>query len=233
MRHFGLLSILALVACSVVAVWAASASALEVPQNLPLNSTTRTNTGKSTTTTLLKTLAGKTVECASAKGEGNEAANTGTVAPHGEWHISFEKCKGEFIFGSKVSCTGLGDSTEIILALGTYELVFDQLAELKTAILYKIGSAVHFVCGGITLVVVQGSVLCLDTNPTVKTKTHEFACKEIAGTGDPSETAYWTTEKGAQQTAKLESAENEKAFESASQNGSGTVETTAEIFGDI
>ena len=104
------LALMAVFALSAVASATASAAEHENPVVLPLAA--ETFTGESGPGTL-STLAGKEVKCKKDKSEGTIAAN----GREGTLHIDFEECTNET---GTITCTGLGDSSGIILALGTF-----------------------------------------------------------------------------------------------------------------
>jgi opacity protein-like surface antigen len=107
------------------AALAGTASAAEVPENLPFSASTRTFTIKnaSGTPTLHRPTAN--IVCESFGGEGTEVPGKAGEAPHGTFHIAFTKCK-EATFNQ--ICTGgdSGDAAGTILTLGTWKLVWDR-----------------------------------------------------------------------------------------------------------
>jgi hypothetical protein len=187
MRRLKLLG-LALVAVFVsAAAMSTAAMALEVPENLPALEAPekRTYTGKNVGSTELRTEGQKPMVCTSVKGESTETTSAG---PEGEFHLTFEKCTTE-VLGSKVSCTGLGDTTETILELGTWKLVFDrekgkEFKELTTGLLF-LNKPTHFSCSILLIEVLAGETLCLHVKATESNVTHEFKClgpAELANT---------------------------------------------------
>lgn len=219
------LMILALLAFSTALV--ATASGAELLENLPEKA--RTGAGEAIgSTTYENEKATLKLVCSSATGTGEEASSK---PPKGTFHITFKECKTT-LSGLTVKCTGLGDATAgEILALGTWELVFDKnpLTEtLTTALLFNT-EPTHFVCAGFVLVVSEGTVLCLHLNPTAKSKVHEFHC--TGANGKPEDTKYWNS-AGEEKVANLKQKVGSEAAENAVQLGLGKVTTTEEIFAD-
>jgi hypothetical protein len=115
-----------------------------------------------------------TFTCEKAKASGTEEK----AHPLGLFHITFEGCGAE-VGGIKVTCTGLGEKAGIILSLGTWHLVYDQISlELLTATLF-LPELTHFSCS-IVLIEVKGELLCLDLEPKVKKLSHLFHCHQKA-----------------------------------------------------
>jgi hypothetical protein len=220
LRLFGLLLVAMVTA---VTVFSASASAA-LPQILPESASERTWKGANVGETELTVLGGAfAVKCKSATGEGTEEAKK----PLGLFHITFKECK---TVAGLVPCTGLGDTSGTILALGQWHLVFDNLTVLSTATLFLVEPLVHFECAG-KLILVLGSVLCLDLAPLTQSLTHEFHCKTNGTAGDPEETKYWNA-SGVEQKAELLSSENEGAETMSAQSGLGTVTYLVLVFAD-
>lgn len=220
------LTVLAFVAFATAIASSASATP---PVNLPEVSGTRSYTGSAVGTTLFETVGGLAIECGEAPGTSEETSNK---PPSGRFHINFKKCKSlKPIKG--ITCTGLGDTTAgEILVLGTWTLVFDALGTgeaLKTAVLFTVEST-HFECSGIELDVVAGQVLCLHTNPTTKSTTHEFSCKQTKG--KPEETKYWNAAGEEESITTLLTTVNEGTGEASAQAGVGKLVGTTETFAD-
>jgi hypothetical protein len=216
MRHFRLIG-LALVAVFASAVALSASASAALPEILPISTSERTWKGKSVGETKLQKLGGSfEVTCSSATAEGTEEAGK----PLGLFHIDFSGCKA----GGISTCTGLGEASGVILALGTWHLVFDTLTPtLGTATLFLIEPLVHFTCSITnTLVLVLGSVLCLDLSPLTSGVTHEFHCKNNGTVGDPEETEYFNN-AGTKVKAELLSNENEGTETMSAQIGLGTV----------
>jgi len=184
LRWFGFV----LVAVCVVGVLVVSSASAALPQVLP-ETAGKTAASTSTGTLTWETTAGKKVSCEKVTGTSKEAGTT----PLGEFHINFEKCTTT-VAGIKFVCTGLGDTSGNILSLGEYHFVYDTLGASETnalgiAILFLVNT-MHFECaGGITLIKVEGSELCLITEPHVAKTLHAFTCAETAGV--PTDKVYW------------------------------------------
>jgi hypothetical protein len=221
MRPLKLFGLLMVAMVTAVTVFSASASAA-LPKILPESASERTWKGASVGKTELSILGNSIpVVCNSATAEGTEEAKK----PLGLFHITFKECKASFF-----ACTGLGDASGVILALGKWHLVFDNLTTLSTATLFLIEPLVHFECAG-KLFLVLGSVLCLDLTPLTSSVTHEFHCKTNGTLGDPEETKYWN-ESGVEQKAELLSSENEGTETMSAQSGLGTATYLEPVFAD-
>jgi len=171
MKRFSLLGLGLLVV--LVATAAAATSALAVqPSNLPTG--VKKYTGAAEGETEFHSSQGIVI-CKTAASEGGE--ETSNEPPTGPFHIAFKECKNK---ETGIVCTGLGDGSGIILALGTTKLVFDRPAggtftELTTATLFLVNT-VHFSCSGLILIEVKGEVVCLDLKPTEANTKHSFHC---------------------------------------------------------
>jgi len=183
---------LALALLAVAIVWASPAIGAETLENLPAK--VRSNTGEGIGTLTYETLTGLKLVCEKTTSTGEESASK---PPSGTFHMTITGCKST-IAGITVKCTGLGDATAgEILALGTWELVFDKnpLTEaLTTALLFKV-EPTHLTCAGFVLIVFDGTLLCLHVNPTVKSKTHEYKCEQEKATRKRSNTGRRATWK--------------------------------------
>jgi hypothetical protein len=174
---------------AIVAVFALGAmlasTAFALPSFLPGTAGTTWTGSAVGETELQSTSALAAVKCKTASAEGSFTNNA-----EGPFHIDFKECTAA---GGK--CTGAGESSGVILALGTDHLVWDALTTLSAAILFSIEPSVHFTCtvlGVELLVLVSGSVLCKIKTPGTKKATYEFAC-EASKKGVPSETHTGTT----------------------------------------
>jgi len=182
----------ALLAAFAVGVLVVSSASAALPQVLP-ETAGKTTASASTGATLFETTAGKKVSCEKATGTSKETGAT----PLGEFHINFEKCTTT-VAGIKFVCTGLGDTSGNILSLGEYHYVYDALGTSETnalgiAILFLV-LATHFECAsGISLIKVEGSELCLITEPHVAKTLHQFTCS-ITGAGVPTDKVFWNDE---------------------------------------
>jgi hypothetical protein len=226
MRRLKFLGLALLAVFASAAALSASASALVLPEILPLSATERTWTGKNDAANpKLVSTSGSETTCESATATGTEEAGK----PLGLFHIEFKGCGVTSPFPAK--CTGLGDATTgVILSLGTWHLVFDKTTpELLTATLFLLDT-VHFTCGGIVLVEVKGNLVCLDLEPTVKKAEHLFHCTQTAGV--PADKEYFN-DSGVKVTPKLECSENGGAFKECAELALGTVLYKVEVFTDI
>ena len=202
MRRLTLSCLTLLAALISLTALSTSASALTLPENLPVSATERTFTGKAAGATLLQ-ITGGTIEpldCETAPSEGGEEAGK----PLGPFHIHFTKCTTKS-GGTTVTCTGLSEAAGIILVLGTWHLVFDEKSpELLTAMLFLLETT-HYNCSALVLVELTGSVLCLELKVTEQSVTHSFHCIQTSGV--QSETKYFTS-TGAEATAGLKCSVN-------------------------
>jgi hypothetical protein len=144
-------------------------------------------TGESGKGTLEKLKGASNVECTKDKSEGTFEAEK----PLGKFHIDFEGCKAAGIS----TCTGLGEAKGVILALGTFHLVFDKLgkvlSEAGLGVLF-LPEPIHFECSVVNaLFVVEGQLLCLMKPANSKVKHFEIVCEKGKEAGDPGETVYW------------------------------------------
>jgi hypothetical protein len=217
------------VAVAVAFVLAGALSAVAsaaLPVILPLATAERKWTGKSDGTVIeLVTTGGETVSCESAPASGTEEKEK----PLGLFHIEFRNCK----LNGVDLCTGLGDPTNgVILSLGTWHLVFDQLKpELLTATLFLL-ETVHFTCelGIPDLVEVSGTLVCLDLEATVKKFEHLFHCNQSKGV---QSNTVWFNEAGTEQKAALTCNLAHISKVGCAELALGTVKTEVEVFADI
>jgi hypothetical protein len=185
MRRVKLFGLALVAVFASAAALSSSAFALELPENLPTSTETRTWTGESDGTGVtaepeFKTLNAAKVElivkCEKATAEGTEESKK----PLGLFHIHFLGCHTELSPGTIVKCTDLNHLTAgEILVLGTWHLVWDrengkEFKELTTGVLFLV-EPVHFTCS-IVLLEVKGEQLCLHLKPTEENTTHLFHC---------------------------------------------------------
>ena len=173
-----------------------SAHALEQPQNLPFAAAQRLYTGKSVGSPLLN-VSGTQVTCGKAAFEGSEEKGATGQAPEGGWHMM---CEESTIERGAIKCTGLGDTTGVILALGRWSLVWDRkkgssFTELTTATLFTT-EQVHFNCTVLVLILLEGAQLCLDLKPTETNKTHTFICIPTEKGGSEQSEEYCRKDSG-------------------------------------
>jgi hypothetical protein len=224
MRYWKLFVVALVAVCALGASMAVAASAL--PTLLP--ETVTSGTGKNIGSTHLKVVGAgslETVTCTAATGESTVESNHHL----GLFHIHFKTCSAG---GGLLTCTGLGEETGVILALGSYHLVYDtlsvNLAADGVAILYLVDNT-HFECGGkLVIVKLGGMVLCLISHPAALTKVSAFNCEERK-TGGPAETKYYNEAGTLTSIAPLLTSEAEGAGKESIQVGEGTNEYTVEV----
>jgi len=132
----------------------------------------------------LTKLSGSIITCVSARSEGEFTKNSVL----GPFHITFSTCTG---LSGLVTCTGTGDTSGVILSLGTAHLVYDSLTTLGVAALLLVAPTT-FSCAGVATVETKGELLCLVEPINTLVLQGTFICKEkAAGDGDPGEIFYW------------------------------------------
>jgi len=171
-------------AAALGAACSSSAFALELPENLPTSTETRTWTGENdgsgaTAEPEYKALNAAKVElalkCEKLTMEGTEEPKK----PLGLFHAHILNCHS-MVGGTEVKCTDLNHLTAgEILVLGTWHIVWDREAgkefkELTTGVLFLI-EPVHYTCS-LFLVELKGELLCLHLKPTEENTTHLFHC---------------------------------------------------------
>jgi hypothetical protein len=169
-----------------------------------------------------------TVTCAKATATGTEEANG---KPLGLFHITFSGCKAKF--GVNVPCTGLGEAKEVILTLGTWHLVFDQLKPELLAGMLFLPEPVHFECSTVpvTLILVHGELLCLDLEPTSQKTSHLFHCHQKEAL--QLDKVWWDDKgEGKESTSELKCAVNEGPLEHCAELALGLVLHEAALFAD-
>ena len=228
MRRIKLLGLALVAVFASAAALSTSAFALTLPENLPVSATERTWTGGSEgKPELLGGGLPEAVVCEKAPATGTEEAGK----PLGLFHIDFEGCKTKT---TKVACTGLSEASEVILALGTWHLVFDKKTpELLTAVLFLV-EHVHFLCG-IVLILVLGSVLCLHLKPTESNVTHSFHCiVEIMANGEELQVdKTYFNNAGTEVSAGLECSVSEAPEKPCFELALGQATYGVKIFADI
>jgi hypothetical protein len=202
MRRFKLLG-LTLMAVFIAAVAVASTASAALPKILPETGAARNWTGTNSGTVELQ--GGTNTTCTEALATGTQEANK----PLGSFHIEIRGCTTE---KGAIKCTGLGDTAGVVLILGTWHSVFDNLTTLSAAILF-LTERVHFNCSALVLVLVSGELVCLWLKPTESAATHAFHCVVTAGKNQEDE-AYFN-EAGTEVKAKLSCSVNEAAKEEA------------------
>jgi hypothetical protein len=230
MKRFGLLGVGLLVVLAALAAMAAAALAVQ-PSNSPVG--IKKSTGVAEGTTVLHIGEGD-VECKSAANAGEE---TGNEPPSGLFKIDFKECTGPL----GTTCTGLGEASGVILASGTWSLLFDRevggtFIGLTTAMLFN-AAEVHFNCGSLLLVKVKGEVVCLDLKSTESTMVHSFHCTGKSRT-EPNEEWCMGGEVSEKCTGewlkpKLEASANEGNFGPATLLGLGNWKYEVNVTGMI
>src|SRR6202035_2679913 len=149
MRRFKLLG-LALMAVFIAAVAVVGTASAALPKVLPEAAKNWTGASDGGGIVLLGSA---DITCTEAPATGTLEANK----PLGSFHIEFKNCTTE---KGAIKCTGLGDSAGVILALGTWHLVFDNLTTLSVATL-SLFEKIHLNCSALVLVLVSGELVCL------------------------------------------------------------------------
>lgn len=183
MRQVKLLGV-AFVAIFALAAALSTAASAKPIMILPESATERTWKGETDEANpILEGLFGK-VTCEKATAEGTEEAHG---KPLGLFHITFKGCKS-----GASPCEGTGDPKEVILSLGTWHLVYDQIlpSTLLVATLF-LPELTTFKCGVLTLEV-KGELLCLDLEAAVELTSHLFHCHQKEAL--QLEKTYWTDE---------------------------------------
>jgi hypothetical protein len=191
MRRFKLLG-LALMAVLIAAVAVVGTASAALPKILPESGVARNWTGSNTGNVEVLG-SGIAVICTEAPAIGTQEANK----PLGSFHIELKNCTSE---KGAVKCTGLGDSAGVILVLGMWHSVFDNLSSLSAAMLFLL-EKVHFNCTVLILVLVSGELVCLWLRPTESAATHSFHCVATSA-GKQEEEAYFN-EAGTEVKAAL------------------------------
>ena len=188
-------------------------------------------TGASEKVTALGVLGKKTlVRCAKTDTEG-ELEATGKLGP---FHLDFLKCR---VFEGNTNlgpCTGLGEATETILALGMVHLATNST--LTIGYVNFLTDHLHFTCTVLIqkLVLVLGEYICKITPINVLTATATIKCERGAEDGDPAVTTYENDlGQEATLTNPLKAGETEGAEEMASEEGEGEVTLTPEAKIDV
>jgi hypothetical protein len=225
-----LLSLLGLGLFAVIAVFAVTAATALAAEPINLPEGKKKITGANEGATVFHGNLGN-VTCQKAAGEGEEETSR---PPHGLLHIHFSECTGPL----SEKCTGLGETTGIILVLASWLLPFDRLRggrfeNLTTATLITITVEVHFSCG-IVLLRVRGETLCLDLKQTEANTTHSFHC---IGSGTEAGEEYCRVEVNNECTSgwilpRLESSENGGAFKASLELALGNATTAEKTSGD-
>lgn len=184
----------------------AGAAHAELPSILP-ETAGKTFTGESGEMTF-ETASKRKVTCTSGTGEGIE--ETGKAA--GTFHVHVSGCSTT-VAGIKFKCSGLGESTGVILVLGKWAIVHGT----SGVMVLDLNEPTHFECaGGFALVTVTGSMLCPIKEPTKKAATHEGSCEQSEGKQKQTE---YENDEGKKVTAELSCSENEGTAEGIGELG--------------
>lgn len=202
MKRFKLLGLALVAVFALAAAFSASAFALPELLNQAANEEYKgSNTAANPT---LETTKAEKIVCSAATAEGIQETDI-----LGTFHIHFTGCES-----SGFKCNTTGDSTGIILSLGTFHYVFDSLSPLGVAILF-LPEEQNIKCTALVTLKVKGTILCLVLEPLVSLATHEFHCTQSGG--KPSETTWWNDEGVAQSALALTSKNGGAFIESAEQ----------------
>jgi hypothetical protein len=200
MRRFKLLG-LALMAVFVAAAGVVGTASAALPKVLPETGTERTWTGTNSGNVELKGATNLT--CTEAPTTGTQETNK----PLGAFHMEIKNCTAE---KGAIKCTGLGDAAGVILLLGTWHSVFDNLATLSAAILYLF-EKLHYNCSSLVLVLLSGELVCLSLKPTESAATHTHHC--VVTSGGVQEDTHYFNEAGTEVPAGPTCSINEAAKE--------------------
>ena len=229
MQRLKLMFLAMMAVCAVGATMAATANAgVEALDNTgkPVAATFSGTSAKETTLSILNT--SLKLLCLQTTSEGKLEA-TGKL---GSFHITFEKCTTSL--GG--TCTGLGDTTGNILALGTIHLATNT--GLTLGYMLFLTEHLHFSCTvlGITkLFLVLGEYICLVKPINVLTSKLTVKCEASSpGSGDAKVTSY-ENDKGeaATLTNVLKSSEGDTTEISSAEEGEGVVTVTPEVKLDV
>lgn len=216
------LALLALLSTIVVVV-CLPASAVALPEVLPIKTGGSPWTGSAVGTNLIaETVKKETVSC-----ESSPASGVAETPTSGSLHITFKGCKEPAL---KLSCNGVGDAKEIILALGKYNIVFDSLSPLSVGILDTI-EPIKFECSALAKFEKKGTLICAILEPLVSKTTHSGHC--IQKEGKQELKTYWNDE-GKEVHTQLLLSKNGGTFEEIALLGLGevTLEEAVTIMND-
>ncbi len=211
MKHVRLLGAALLAVLAVGAAFASAAFAL--PEMLPRGPFTGKSPEGSVPT--LESLSGTKIECAKAKGSGEEKTDS-----LGTFSIDFEGCKTPSFFN--VACNTKGDASGVILSTGEYHYVYDVAKKGGVAVLF-LPNETTIECSTFLKTIVKsesanGGLVCLIPNPTTKALKHTFKCE--GAKGDQTEKTYFN-DKEESVKAQLVCSLNGGAFEPCAEIASG------------
>ena len=188
MRRLMLISLVLVAAFSLAAAMSSTASALVLPEVLPLAASERAWEGTSAGGTVeLKGGEGglKAIACEALTAEGVEEAHMAGAPAQGPTHMRLTGCSAEGI-----KCTGLGDSSGIILVLGEFHFYFDRrMLELGLGFV-DLWEPFHITCGGLVLESVSGDLVCLVLKGGETNFTHGFHCTWVPSGKQEVETYF-------------------------------------------
>jgi hypothetical protein len=206
MRNFRLLFIAAaaLVALA-AAITSTGASALTLPQLLPIATGGVAFTDETDSANPTLSTAAHVVSCKSAQSTGFQETDT-----LGTFHITWLGCETE-ILGK---CTSEGDEAGQVLTLGSFHYVLDTLSssESSVAILFLPGITT-FSCTKLANIKIRGTLVCLILTPLVESKTHLVHCNQTSA--GVQEDKHYYNDNGTLVEAKVETSFNGGALEAA------------------
>lgn len=183
-----------------------SASALALPQLLPITKPVWTGKNASAKPTI-EAVGGVKIVCEGYSADGEQKTDN-----EGMYHLHFTGCEDE-VGGVKTKCNTASDAAGVVLVLGTYSYVPDALSPPILGVAVLLSISAHLVCTGLVLVKVLGSVLCLEGNPLVSSMTATFKCTQTAGAA--SEKKFFDDLGGEKNTIQLLVSINGGAFKEA------------------
>jgi hypothetical protein len=186
-------------------------SALALPTLLP--ETITSFTGKKAGSSEIEELKanGETIDCT------EDVSSNDTVEANHHLGLYHEHLSGCTAASKLLTCTGLGESSGVILELGSWHLVYDSLAPNLSndpvAFLFLVDT-IHFECGGRLFIIPLGGMqLCLILNPTALTRVFEMHCNKAASANRPEETKYYNEAGALVGIGALTESENEGTAE--------------------
>lgn len=230
MKYPKAITVALLAACALTATIATTAASAELPNILPETITEYTGKTIGSGEPEVEEKSGTKIKCTGATGEGTVESNHHLGLFH--WHISGCDAK---ILTATGTCTGLGESSGIVLVLGSWHLVLAWLpkqSDWSYSVLFLVGT-VHFTCSvsgveHLFLVKLGGMLLCMIPNETALTKSFIFSCvKRATGSFGPEYTKYLNEKEESTGIAPLEIEENTNGKEEETiEIAEGTIETS-------
>jgi hypothetical protein len=187
MRRLKLTSLVLVAAFSVAAAMSSTASALVLPEVLPLATSERAWEGTSAGGTVeLKGGEGlKAIACEASTAEGTEETHMAGSPAQGPMHMRLTGCATEGI-----KCTGLGDSSGVILVLGEFHFYFDKTSPELGLGFVDLWEPFHITCSALILEGFSGDLVCLVLKGAEKSLTHGFHCTWISNGKQEVETYF-------------------------------------------